>query len=130
MKQILGCLLIGVLIVGCLDEEDNPISAALGVDRGDLVGTWVADPDDFKKVEDLADLDSMEWTFNDDGTAVNTFGIAGDTAAIPGEWSLKGNTLTLWLDGASQGDYIVVITGSTLTLTDADDVLMRYTKKS
>ena len=51
------------------------------------------------------------------------------TVEIEGEWSLKGNTLTRIIDGESF-DFIIVIAGSTLTMTDADGVLIHYTRKS
>ena len=59
MKQIFGCLLIGVFLIGCLDEEDNPLSA-LTADRDDLIGTWMVDVDDLKKLEDFEGVDSFE----------------------------------------------------------------------
>lgn len=128
MKQIFGCLLIGVFLIGCLDEEDNPLSA-LTADRDDLIGTWMVDVDDLKKLEDFEGVDSFETTFKDDGTVVDSIGIAGEIVELSGEWSLKGNTLTRIQDGESF-DLIIVIAGSTLTMTDADGVLIHYTRKS
>ena len=128
MKQIFGYLLIGVILTGCLDEEDNPLSA-LTADRDDLIGTWVVDVDDLKKLEDFEGVDSFETTFNDDGTVVDSIGMAGETIDLEGEWSLQGNTLTRIQDGESF-ELIIVITGSTLTITDADGVLVHYTRKS
>ena len=128
MKQIFGCLLIGVFLTGCLDEEDNPFSA-LTADRDDLIGTWMVDVDDLKKLEDFEGVDSFETTFKDDGTVVDSIGIAGEIVELSGEWSLKGNTLTRTQDGESF-DLIIVIAGSTLTMTDADGVLIHYTRKS
>ncbi len=128
MKQIFGCLLIGVFLTGCLDEEDNPFSA-LTADRDDLIGTWMVDVDDLKKLEDFEGVDSFETTFKDDGTVVDSIGMLGEIVEIEGEWSLKGNTLTRTQDGESF-DLIIVIAGSTLTMTDADGVLIHYTRKS
>ena len=128
MKQIFGCLLIGFFLTGCLDEEDNPL-AALTADRDDLIGTWVVDVDDLKKLEDFDGVDSFETTFKDDGTVVDSIGMLGEIVEIEGEWSLKGNTLTRTQDGESF-DMIIVIAGSTLTMTDADGVLVHYTRKS
>ena len=128
MKQIFGCLLIGVFLSGCLDEEDNPLSA-LTADRDDLIGTWMVDVDDLKKLEDFEGVDSFETTFKDDGTVVDSIGIAGEIVELSGEWSLKGNKLTRIQNGKSL-EFIIVITGSTLTMTDADGVLIHYTRKS
>ena len=128
MKQIFSCLLIGVFLTGCLDEEDNPL-AALTADRADLIGTWMVNVDDLKKLEDFDGVDSFETTFKDDGTVVDSIGMLGEIVEIEGEWSLKGNTLTRTQDGESF-DMIIVIAGSTLTMTDADGVLVHYTRKS
>ena len=128
MKQIFGYLLIGVILTGCLDEEDNPLSA-LTADRDDLIGTWMVDVNDLKKLEDFEGVDSFETTFNDDGTVVDSIGMAGETIDLEGEWSLQGNTLTRIQDGESF-KLIIVITGSTLTMTDANGVLVHYTRKS
>ena len=128
MKQIFGCLLIGVFLTGCLDEEDNPFSA-LTADRDDLIGTWMVDVDDLKKLEDFEGVDSFETTFKDDGTVVDSIGMLGEIVEIEGEWSLKGNTLTRTQDGESF-DLIIVIAGSTLTMTDTANVLIHYTRKS
>ena len=138
MKQIFGCLLVGVFLTGCLDEEDNPFSA-LTADRDDLIGTWMVDVDDLKKLEDFegfedinaldGTVESFETTFKDDGTVVDSIGIAGEIVELSGEWSLKGNTLTRIQNGKSL-EFIIVITGSTLTMTDTANVLIHYTRKS
>ena len=130
MKQIFSCLLIGFFLTGCLEEEDNPL-AALTADRADLIGTWMVNVDDLKELEDFDGVESFETTFNEDGTVVDSIGMLGETVTveIEGEWSLKGNTLTRIIDGESF-DFIIVIAGSTLTMTDADGVLIHYTRKS
>ena len=75
MRYVLA-LVFGVAFIGCLDEEDNPLSAleeeasSLTSDPDKLIGGWYISAEDIAAVagdnEDLEGLESYEVTYNDD----------------------------------------------------------------
>ena len=64
-------LVFSISLIGCLDEEDNPLSV-LTSDRDKLLETWYISAEDIAAVagedESLQGLESYEITYNDDGT--------------------------------------------------------------
>ena len=70
MRYVLT-LVFSVALIGCLDEENNPLST-LTSDPDKLVGGWYISAEDIAAVagdnEDLEGLESYEVTYNDDGT--------------------------------------------------------------
>ncbi|MGB1717014.1 MAG: lipocalin family protein [Candidatus Latescibacterota bacterium] len=141
MRYVL-LLVFSVSLIGCLDEEDNPLSM-LTSDRDKLLETWYISADEIAAVvggnEDLQGLESYEITYDDDGTfsqeiMLSVEGIAfklGDS----GTWTLEGSTLThKYADGDlfANGDTAVfsaIITDVSLTLTDSEGTTIVFRKK-
>ena len=135
MRYVLT-LVFSVVLIGCLDEEDNPLSV-LTSDRDKLLETWYISADDISAVagkdESLQGLESYEITYNDDGTFLQKVTVLVGGVSLPSEhsgaWTLDGSTLTqtyeeslLFKDGVYE--FSAIITDVVLTLTRSSDGLV------
>ena len=135
-------LVFSVSLIGCLDEEDNPLSM-LTSDRDKLLETWYISADEIAAVvggnEDLQGLESYEITYDDEATFSQEIMLSVEGIAFKlvdsGTWTLEGSTLTLkYADGDlfANGDTAVfsaIITDVSLTLTDSDGTTIVFRKK-
>ena len=148
MRYVLA-LVFGVAFIGCLDEEDNPLSAleeeasSLTSDPDKLIGGWYISAEDIAAVagdnEDLEGLESYEVTYNDDGTFLQKIKLL--VLEVPfefadsGTWTLDGSTLTqTYKEGELFDDgevyvFSAIITDVTLTLTDSDGTVLVFRNK-
>ena len=141
MRHVL-LLALSISLVGCLDEEDNPLSV-LTSDRDKLLGTWYISADDLAAVagddEDLQGLESFEVTYSDDGSLSQeiVFSLEGLSITVEdsGTWTLDGNALTQKWNGDNAYDagetyeWSAIITDAILTLTGSDSEVVVFRKK-
>ena len=141
MRYVLT-LVFSVALIGCLDEENNPLST-LTSDPDKLVGGWYISAEDIAAVagdnEDLEGLESYEVTYNDDETFLQKIKLS--VLEVPfeladsGTWTLDGSTLTqTYIEGDLFEDgevyvFSAIITDITLTLTDSDGRVLVFRKK-
>ena len=141
MRHVL-LLALSISLVGCIDEEDNPLST-LKSDRDKLLGTWYISADDLAAVagdvEDLQGLESFEVTYSDDGSLSQeiVFSLEGLSITVEdsGTWTLDGSTLTQKWNGDNAYDagetyeWSAIITDAILTLTGSDSEVVVFRKK-
>ncbi|MGB0604729.1 MAG: hypothetical protein ACPGRY_07230 [Candidatus Latescibacterota bacterium] len=141
MRHVLF-LALSISLVGCIDEEDNPLSM-LTSDRDKLLGTWYISADDLAAVagddEDLQGLESFEVTYSDDGSLSQeiVFSLEGLSITVEdsGTWTLDGSTLTQKWNGDNAYDagetyeWSAIITDAILTLTGSDSEVVVFRKK-
>ena len=141
MRHVL-LLALSISLVGCLDEEDNPLSV-LTSDRDKLLGTWYISAVDLAAVagddEDLQGLESFEVTYSDDGSLSQeiVFSLEGLSITVEdsGTWTLDGSTLTQKWNGDNAYDagetyeWSAIITDAILTLTGSDSEVVVFRKK-
>jgi hypothetical protein len=141
MRHVL-LLALSISLIGCIDEEDNPLST-LTSDRDKLLGTWYISADDLAAVagddEDLQGLESFEVTYSDDGSLSQeiVFSLEGLSITVEdsGTWTLDGSTLTQKWNGDNAYDagetyeWSAIITDAILTLTGSDSEVVVFRKK-
>ena len=135
MRHVLF-LALSISLVGCIDEEDNPLSM-LTSDRDKLLETWYISAEDIAAVagedESLQGLESYEITYNDDGTFLQKVTVLVGGVSLPsehsGSWTLVGSTLTQTYEESLLFEDVVyefsaIITDVVLTLTRSSDGLV------
>jgi uncharacterized protein (TIGR03066 family) len=95
---ILGC---AALIIGCGDDDDNPVAPE--VSNAELVGTWLLIASTDLTEQELSEAERI-WTMEQDGTLISTFRVDDVSLRATGTWSVSGGKLiaTFEFDGETQ----------------------------
>jgi hypothetical protein len=119
-KIFVAAILAPLLLVSCKDSDDFSI-----------IGTWVVTHLELKNCDDSDDnasipalctsTDCLTITFTKDKTFTLTIKSSGDVQSSDGTYSQNGNTITLCATGGTCDENQLSHSGSTMTLSAADD---------
>jgi hypothetical protein len=114
---ILGC---AALIIGCGDDDDNPVAPEVA--KAELVGTWLLIASTDLTQQKLSEAERI-WTIEQDGTLISTFRVDDVSLRATGTWSVSAGTLlaTFEFDGETltlSGTFTIE---DNLLKIDADD---------